>query len=370
MSKENKRLKSKELFQSYEHIIELFIENKKGMTTKETYHAMIEFHQFQKSEKTIENYLKDIMRSVVPGVSLTWVNRGKHQLQDNRDVSPETLKKHLEKIESKDVMYAEEQIYMRLAMESIKELDTLSKKHHNDIEARLGLKNIESPYFIDNEDMESVNMSHADILDLKEAIRKDAIVEFKYDGKRRKDWYIVEPYKLIIFDGLWYLFGKDTNDTKTPYKTWRLIYIKDVDYARDGSIKHYMSDEHTESILKNVDDAKFIVDITQEIPTVKKNITVKLKIDAQIIMQFDNKVHIPGDVSEPVTQEDGSLIVTTKVNTIADVNAEIKSWFPYIEILEPLKFREDFLMEIEAYRDKFKDEIVRIKEKLNSGERK
>lgn len=64
------------------------------------------------------------------------------------------------------------------------------------------------------------------------------------------------------------------------------------------------------------------------------------------------------------------MIVTTKVNTIADVNAEIKSWFPYIEILEPLKFREDFLMEIEAYRDKFKDEIVRIKEKLNSGERK
>lgn len=355
MSKENKRLKSKELFQSYEHIIKLFIENERGMSTKETYRAMVEFHQFKKSEKTIENYLKDIIRGVVPGVSLTWINRGKHQLQDNRDVSPEALKKHLKKIESKEVVYGEEKAYMRLAMEAIRELDTLSSKHHKEIEKRLGISDIESPYFIDNEDMESINMSHADILDLKDAIKKDAVVEFRYTGKSRKDWYVVEPYKLIIFDGLWYLFGKDRNDEKKHFKTWRLIYIKDVDYARDGSMTHNMSDEDSETLLKCADDADFVVEHSQGQPSIQKNITIKLKIYPQIIGSFDHKAHIPGEVETPIKNNDGSLIVTTKVNTLNDVDAEIKSWLPHIEILEPLAYRKKILAELESYGKKFQN---------------
>ncbi len=128
----------------------------------------------------------------------------------------------------------------------------------------------------------------------------------------------------------------DLENTASDHQ--KRLESKNVDYARDGSMTHNMEDEHTENILKNMDDANFIV---------------KLKIDAQIIKQFDHEAHIPGDVSELVMQEDGSLIVTTKVNTVTDIDAEIKSWLPHIEILEPLEYRENFLLEIEAYRNKF-----------------
>ena len=371
--------KSKEMKKIYEDIIHIFALNEDRMSTRDLHLELLTSYKYKRDVKTTENYLKSLKSGAVEGVKLTWVSRGKHKLKDFRDHSKKDVfeylekkeSKHQKKIESKEVIYGEEKAYMRLAMESIRKLDTLSSKHHKEIEKRLGLSGMEeSPYFIDNDDMESVNMSDADILDLKDAIRKDAIVEFRYIGKSRKDRYVVEPYKLIIFDGLWYLFGKDTNDAKRPYKTWRLIYIKDVDYARDGSIRHSMKDEDTETLLKNVDDAQFVVDTTQKQPRIKKNITIKLKIYPQITHIFDHEAHIPGEVTEPIQESDGSLIITTKVNTIADVNAEIKSWFPHIEILEPKEFHETFLMEIEAYRDKFKDEIAGIKEKLNSGERK
>ena len=347
--------KTEEIKKLHDDIIHIYSFHEYTMSTKEIHSELLTSYKYTHNVKTTNNHLKRLRDGAVEGVSLVMHTRTKHIMKDLRDINQKELMEenkktaleHQKKLESKNVMFAEQQTYMRLAMESIKELDTLSARHHQDIEQRLGLCNIESPYFIDNEDMESVNMSDADILYLKDAIREDTIVEFKYDGKSRKDWYIVEPYKLIIFDGLWYLFGKDINDKSTPYKTWRLIYINTVD--KDGSIKHKMKDEHTEAILKNVDDANFVVDTTQKIPTVKKNITVKLKVDAQIIKQFDHEAHIPGDASEPVVQDDGSLIMTTKVNTVTDIDAEIKSWIPYIKVLEPKEYKQKFREELNSY---------------------
>jgi len=353
--------KTIEMKKILEDIIDIYARNDNTLSTQEVHSELQVSHKYTKDIKTTSNYLKRLKAGAIEGVSLTMKTRRKHVMQDLRDTNQyEMLKdrektaiEHQKKLESKKVLYAEEQTYLRLAMESIKELDTLSSTHHNEIEKRLGLCSIESPYFIDNDCMESVNMSNPDILALKSAIREDAITGFKYDGKSRKDWYVVEPYKLLIFDGLWYLFGKDIYDKQTPYKTWRLIYIKDIDYASDGSNKHDMDDKHTEEILKNIDDANFIVDTTQKIPTVHKNITVKLKIYSEIIDKFNHEAHIPGDVSEPIIQKDGSLIITTKVNTILDVDAEIKSWLPYIEVLEPLE-----------YKKSFKDSLLRYLEKL------
>jgi len=351
---EEKRKKIKELKKSYEQIISLFADSEGGLSTREVYEGMVELFEFDKSLKTIENYLKDLQRGHVSGVELTWINRGKHQLVDHRDITERQMEQHMEKLHSKKVLYGEEKAYMRLAMESIRKLDTLSTKHHSEIEGRLGLQQgmEASPYFIDNEDMESVDMSDVDIIHLKEAIVKDAIVEFRYTGKSRKEWYVVEPYKLIIFDGLWYLFGKDTADSDTPYKTWRLVHIKDVDYDRSGQNTHNMDDSHSESILKEAEDARFVVDETESKPVIRKDITVMLRISPEIDEHFDHEAHIPGVLSDPLKQKDGTLLLTTKVNSFNDIESEIKSWLPHIEVLEPQEYREKLLLDIEKFREK------------------
>ena len=360
VKKTPERTKTQELQETYEDIIYIFTDSMTGLTTREVFNKMVINYDFERKIKTLENYLKDLGRGVVPGVTFTWVNKSKHQLTDYRNSSVYEIQLQIEKMQSMEIIYGEEKAYMRLALESIRELDTLSEKHHKEIEKKLGLKGMEeSPYFIDNEDMESVNMSDPDILTLKSAITKDNIVTFKYTGKSRKDWYNVEAYKLIIFDGLWYLFGKDCNDEQRPFKTWRLIHIKDVETQTNK--KHTINDEDSEAILKNADDAQFIVDTSEKQPKIQRNITVKIKVYPEVTHLFDHEAHIPGEVSEPIVESDGSLILTTKVNTFNDIRAEIKSWLPHIEILEPKEFREELLIKVEEYRERFKDEIERIK---------
>jgi predicted DNA-binding transcriptional regulator YafY len=367
--------KSKEMKRIYEDIIHIFALNEGRISTNDLQLELETSYKYTKDVRTTVNYLKRLGAGAVEGVKFTWVPKGQHILEDLRELDRKDVleyfekkeSKHQKKIASKKVIYGEEKAYMRLAMESIRKLDTLSEKHHREIEKRLGLSGMnESPYFIDNEDMESVDMSDPDILYLKEAITHDAITEFRYTGKSSKEWYVVEPYKLIIFDGLWYLFGKDCDDTRQPYKTWRLIHIKDVDYEKDGTLKHTMDDKDTENLLKYADDAQFKVCTEENKPHIKRDITVKLKIYPEVIHLFDHEAHIPGAVSEPTAESDGSLILTTKVNTYNDIRAEIKSWLPHIEILEPKELREELLMKVEEYRDRFKDEIERIKEKSNA----
>jgi len=58
--------------------------------------------------------------------------------------------------------------------------------------------------------------------------------------------------------------------------------------------------------------------------------------------KFDHKAHIPGATQEPTVNKDGSLHITARVNTYKDIDAEIKSWLPHVEILEPMKYREEF----------------------------
>jgi len=351
--------KGKKMEIHYDNIISIFNQEEHihGLTLTDLHFELKNQYKYKQTDRALKKHLVKLSEGEIAGIVFIWVQNGRHQLKDYRDYSKDDVIKHLKKIESKDVVYQEERMYMRLAMEAIKELKSLSDKHHKDIEKRFGTNCLKSPYFIDNDDMEYIDMTDIDILDLKHAININALVAFKYIGKSRKNHYIVEPYKLIIFDGLWYLYGKDTNDIKTPYKTWRLIYIKDVDMDKSRESKHKMEDKHSEAILKAADDAEFIVENEKGIPTIKKNITFKLKIDAEIVDEFNHKAHIPGDVETPIINDDNSLTVTTKVNTYADIDHEIKAWIPHIEILEPLKYRLKIIRELETYRKRFTREI-------------
>ena len=51
-------------------------------------------------------------------------------------------------------------------------------------------------------------------------------------------------------------------------------------------------------------------------------------------------------------QKDGSLLVTSIISTYADIDQEIKSWLPYIEILEPKEYRDKLKNELKHYLEK------------------
>lgn len=249
-----------------------------------------------------------------------------------------THKVELIKKLSQKAMEEEKRIFLKLSLESLENLSDLSK-HCSTLTEELNLNTLSTPYYIKSETYQKLKTYQEhdddieDIRNLSEAIKKDFIVEFKFLNKR----YHVEPYRLVNFDGIWYLYGKDKQETRdNNHKTWMLKDIDEVEvYYGD---KYDTSDQEIDEDLEKAHSAHFIPD---------KEMEVKLKVSAEIADFFRQKNHLPNQNS--TLQDDGSLIVISTISTYADIDPEIKSWLPHIEILEPVEYREAFREELSSY---------------------
>ena len=345
---------STDVVKTLENIISLFGENNGKLSPQELFPMMKNHFNFEKSFRTLENYIDRLEENNIEGVTLkkSKKNAGQHTLSDTRiHVLKEREEAH-KKMLSKEQLIAEEHAYMRLALEAIKKLKNLSEKHHKIIENRFNLHALNTPYFIESERHEEIEIGDPNIVNLKKAIQKDYLTEFRFIGKGRKSHYIVEPYKLIIFDGVWYMFGKDTQEKdKSPYKTWRLIYIKDVRYDSNPKFKHTVTDENIEKTLSSALHPEFNVDVVGEEKELKiiHDIDIEIKVHATVSHTFDHHAHLPGAVGKPVHNADGSFNVCARVSSFASVDQEIKKWLPHIEVLAPEEYRIQFKKELSEY---------------------
>jgi predicted DNA-binding transcriptional regulator YafY len=172
-----------------------------------------------------------------------------------------------------------------------------------------------------------------EIQELSNAIQQDHVIEFKFKNK----FYHAEPYRLVNFDGIWYLYGRDIEEKEgNDHKTWMLKHIDKVETYY--GTKHDTTDEEIEEDLKNAHSPNFVID---------KEFDITVKVSSKIADIFREKNHLPKQKSTLLS--DGSLQITSTISTYADVDSEIKSWLPYIEIIEPLKYREKFLNELKEY---------------------
>jgi len=225
-----------------------------------------------------------------------------------------------------------EKIFLKLALESLENLTDLSDQYPALVENH-NLKNLAIPYYIKAEEYEALNTDEEEIKELDSAIKNDTIIEFSFQGK----YYHVEPYRLVNFDGIWYLYGRDIEEREeNDHKTWLLQDIDDV--VQYYGEKHDTPDEEIDEDLANAHAASFIPD---------KAFDVQLKVSAKVAKLFRLKNHIPRQNS--TIQTDGSLHVTSTISTIEEIDPEIKSWLPHIEVIEPLWYKEQLEDELKVY---------------------
>ena len=195
--------------------------------------------KFNVSERAIQFDLK-YLREEWKGGKLT-STKGLHSIKIN-DV---TLNKELE---------LKKKTFIKLALEAMEDLSDLSRQHEH-IEKELNLENLNTPYYIKAKEYEYLDTNDLDIKDLQAAIIQDYIIDFLYQGT----YYHVEPYRLVNFDGVWYLYGKDIQEKEdNDHKTWLLQDIDKVEVYYGQT--HEKSDEQIEGELDNADDASFIPD--------------------------------------------------------------------------------------------------------------
>lgn len=229
-----------------------------------------------------------------------------------------------------------ELLVAELALNSVQGIGKDIDRHLQSIRVKVSHPLFFSPYHIKADSFEPIDMDSELLNKMEDAIRKRNISKVTSNELVS----VVEPYKVVAFDGIWYLLAKDTSDGKV--KTYLVSNINEF----RASTSVYADEYHNiDEMLSGVHTAWFEDGNSFE---------VKIKVKAEIAHIFKLKQHL---ASQKVLKEnkDGSLIVTFNVSTDEDVDNLIKSWLPHIEVIKPERFRKKLVLELEEYVKELKE---------------
>ncbi|MBA3025267.1 MAG: WYL domain-containing protein [Sulfurimonas sp.] len=221
-----------------------------------------------------------------------------------------------------------ELLIAELAFSAIEDIDTRTHKHIQAIRSKLSYPLFFTPYTIKAENFEPIKMDSELLNKMEDAITKNNVSKITSHTITSR----VEPYKIVAFDGFWYLLAKDLKDQKI--KTYLIAHVSEFRATTEVFAK-----TNIDKILENVHTAWFADGNSFE---------VKIKVKPQIAHYFKLKKHL---TSQNILKEnnDGSLIVSFEVSSDEDVDNLIKSWLPHIEVIKPARFRKKMILELEEY---------------------
>lgn len=239
---------------------------------------------------------------------------------------------------------AKQQVTSKSADTTIKMLDSLSAdiggvfytKAHSLLQKLQQF--IDSPFYT-RIDVENISNKFDIIEKLEDAISNQKMLTLKYKRWYRPDkiktYENIKPYKIIIFDGFWYLL--------TQYKNHYIkFYLKEV---RDIKILD-QTFERNEKVLDRMDKA---LDIWFDPKAEPFDVT--LLLDSNAIVYFERKP-IKGQYLKK--NSDGTAELTISVTHYEEVFSILKKWLPQIKVIEPPELQREFNEKLLSYLDRVK----------------
>ena len=224
------------------------------------------------------------------------------------------------------------ELEMILIFLSLSTMSGISPKHSKAVHtlmSKLLRPTFASPYLIKQDPFEAIDVDSMMLQDLKHAITNTRVTNIYL----KELTFEVEPYKIVSFDEIWYLFAKELHSNKI--KTYFISDMKRIDISQKTFKMPKMIDE----ILENVHTAWFEDGVQFD---------VQIKVMQPIAHYFKLKKHL---ISQKIVKEnkDGSLIVDFTVSADEDVDNLVKAWLPHIEVISPERLRTKILDELECY---------------------
>jgi predicted DNA-binding transcriptional regulator YafY len=235
---------------------------------------------------------------------------------------------------NRTVLDNDEMMFLKIALSQFNDVSNIDKIKER-IFQKISMKNFYNPYYVKQDDIEDLDIDSLFIERLEKYIKNDEIIEMNLPTKTVE----VEAYKIANFDGFWYLFAKDLTDDKV--KTFKLSEIKKI---RPMDKYYRVSSQTIENILDKAHSAFY---------TDGSSFKVVVKVYKEVAIYFKSKDFLE---SQEIIEEyeDGSLKVSFEVSHDEDIDNIIKAWLPHVEVLEPARFRERILDELENYLKKSK----------------
>ncbi len=234
--------------------------------------------------------------------------------------------------DGKRFIISKKKITSKSAGTAIKMLDSLSSDIGGEFytKAQTALHKlqsyIESPFYT-RIDVENISDKLDLIEDLEYAITKQKMISFSYKRWHKPDeiktYRDVKPYKIIIFDGFWYLL--------VQYKTYtQKYYLKEI---RDLKIldQTFEIDEHILDRLGKAHNIYF--------EPMNEPFDVILLLDSDAIVYFERKP-IKGQYLKK--NSDGTAELTVSITSKEEIFAVLKRWLPQVRVIEPFELQEEF----------------------------
>ncbi len=191
-------------------------------------------------------------------------------------------------------------------------------------------ENINSPIYTKIE-LEDISNKLSEIKDIETAINSSQTIILTYLKDEHYFEVELEPYKIVNFEGFWYLVGKNRGVLKKYY----LQNVFDIELLD----KKYRVSKKALKSIENALNIWFSEDT---------NISIKLLIDKSIMKYFQRK---------PISQtqrfidldNDGNMIVSIDISNENEIIPIVKYWLPNIKIIEPIELNEKIKKEIEKF---------------------
>ena len=207
----------------------------------------------------------------------------------------------------------------KLSFQDIKNFATLSgikelyPELSNDFISDILNMKLNKAYLIKNQGFENISSKKDYFEQLSAAIIKNSPVNFIYSNKLR----VVNPYKLINNNSIWYLLADENNQLKN----FTFSKIEKFNW-KDETKKFNPKKDFLEQIEKN--DTNWFS---------KESIEVILKINNSAKEYFLRKEILPN--KKLLEQNDECFIISTIVLYDDEILRVVKSWLPYIKIVSP-----------------------------------
>ncbi len=172
-------------------------------------------------------------------------------------------------------------------------------------------------YLIKNHSFEDISYKQNEFEKISAAIVKNSPISFEFNKIIR----VVNPYKLINNNGIWYLLAEE--DEKL--KTFTFSKIKNFNW-KDENKSFKPKKEFLEELEKN--KSNWFTD----------KIEVILQIDNEAKEYFERRKIFSNQ--KTLEQNDDYLIISTKVSYDDEILKVVKYWIPYIKIVEPLYLKD------------------------------
>ena len=275
--------------------------------------------EFRTTPRTIQ---RDLSLLKEAGFPLHEMQKGSYQL--NKD-----LIKNLE-------VFDDTELALMVALKNIvSQLGTPFQKAADGVLERLYQSVTSMPVFVKID--EAIPLDSSFLNRMVKAIREKRQMSFYYTKKNDSHAVVLEPYRVVYFEGFWYLIG---NEPSTGIlKRYALDKIKDIRLLKSG-FKSIPND--LDAVLQKSANIWFAE---------KANIKITVLINAEVSHYFKRRKMYP---SQEITEErpDGSLVVTFSVGHYEAIKNMLKSWIPNITIISPESLREQILADVKAWTKK------------------